>query len=476
MPLTTATDAQQRDGATDVLPARRAFIKSFGCQMNVYDSQRMADVAGREGYEETADVEEADLVILNTCHIRERASEKIFSELGKLRVLKAERERQGRPTILVVAGCVAQAEGEEIRRRQPAVDFVVGPQNYHRLPQLLRDRPRGAGAIDTEFAVEDKFDHLPPSRPQAIHARGPTAFVTVQEGCDKFCSFCVVPYTRGGEASRPVKGVLDEIARLTAAGVGEITLIGQNVNAYRGRDANGAESGLAALLAAAAEIPGVLRLRYATSHPSDMSDSLIAAHRDNPTLAPYLQLPIQAGADRVLAAMNRKHCVRDYLDIVARVRRARPDVALSSDFIVGFPGETDAEFRQTLAVVREVGFASAYAFKYSPRPGTPAADLADQIDEDVKAERLAELYAVIEAQRVAFNRALVGRRLDVLFDRPGRRPGQVVGRSPYMQSVRAEGEASLIGAMASVEIVGLGANTLIGRIVAPASYPEVQIA
>ena len=476
MPLTTATDAQQRDGATDVLPARRAFIKSFGCQMNVYDSQRMADVAGREGYEETADVEEADLVILNTCHIRERASEKIFSELGKLRVLKAERERQGRATILVVAGCVAQAEGEEIRRRQPAVDFVVGPQNYHRLPQLLRDRPRGAGAIDTEFAVEDKFDHLPPSRPQAIHARGPTAFVTVQEGCDKFCSFCVVPYTRGGEASRPVKGVLDEIARLTAAGVGEITLIGQNVNAYRGRDANGAESGLAALLAAAAEIPGVLRLRYATSHPSDMSDSLIAAHRDNPTLAPYLHLPIQAGADRVLAAMNRKHCVRDYLDIVARVRRARPDVALSSDFIVGFPGETDAEFRQTLAVVREVGFASAYAFKYSPRPGTPAADLADQIDEDVKAERLAELYAVIEAQRVAFNRALVGRRLDVLFDRPGRRPGQVVGRSPYMQSVRAEGEASLIGAMASVEIVGLGANTLIGRIVAPASYPEVQIA
>jgi len=476
LPLTTATDAQQRNDATDVFPARRAYIKSFGCQMNVYDSQRMADVAGQEGYAETANVEDADLVILNTCHIRERASEKIFSELGKLRVLKAERERQGHATILVVAGCVAQAEGEEIRRRQPAVDFVVGPQNYHRLPQLLRDRPRGAGAIDTEFAVEDKFDHLPPSRPQAIHARGPTAFVTVQEGCDKFCSFCVVPYTRGGEASRPVKGVLDEIARLTAAGVGEITLIGQNVNAYRGRDANGAESGLAALLAAAAEIPGVLRLRYATSHPSDMSDSLIAAHRDNPTLAPYLHLPIQAGADRVLAAMNRKHCVRDYLDIVARVRRARPDVALSSDFIVGFPGETDAEFRQTLAVVREVGFASAYAFKYSPRPGTPAADLADQIDEDVKAERLAELYAVIEAQRVAFNRALVGRRLDVLFDRPGRRPGQVVGRSPYMQSVRAEGEASLIGAMASVEIVGLGANTLIGRIVAPASYPEVQIA
>ena len=476
MPLTTVTDAQQRDDATDVLPARRAFIKSFGCQMNVYDSQRMADVAGQEGYEETANVEDADLVILNTCHIRERASEKIFSELGKLRVLKAERERQGLSTILVVAGCVAQAEGEEIRRRQPAVDFVVGPQNYHRLPRLLRDRPRGAGAIDTEFAVEDKFDHLPPSRPQAIRARGATAFVTVQEGCDKFCSFCVVPYTRGGEVSRPAKGIIDEIARLTAAGVGEITLIGQNVNAYCGRGANGEQTDLAALLAAAAEIPGVLRLRYATSHPNDMSDSLIAAHRDNPALAPYLHLPIQAGADRILAAMNRKHRVRDYLAVVARVRRARPDVALSSDFIVGFPGETDAEFRQTLAVVREVGFASGYAFKYSPRPGTPAADLAGQIDEQVKTERLAELYALIDAQRVAFNRALVGRRLDVLFDRPGRRPGQIVGRSPYMQSVRAEGDASRIGAMASVEIVGLGANTLIGRIVAPASYPEVQIA
>jgi tRNA-2-methylthio-N6-dimethylallyladenosine synthase len=476
LPVTTATDAQQRDDATDVFPARRAYIKSFGCQMNVYDSQRMADVAGQEGYAETANVEDADLVILNTCHIRERASEKIFSELGKLRVLKAERERQGRPTILVVAGCVAQAEGEEIRRRQPAVDFVIGPQNYHRLPQLLRDRPRGAAAIDTEFAIEDKFECLPPSRPQAIRARGASAFVTVQEGCDKFCSFCVVPYTRGGEASRPVKSVIDEIARLTAAGVGEITLIGQNVNAYRGRDANGEESGLAALLAAAAEIPGVLRLRYATSHPNDMSDSLIAAHRDNPALAPYLHLPIQAGADRMLAAMNRKHRVRDYLDIVARVRRARPDVALSSDFIVGFPGETDAEFRETLAVVREVGFASGYAFKYSPRPGTPAADLADQIGEEVKAERLAELYALIDAQRVAFNRTLVGRRIDVLFDRPGRRPGQIVGRSPYMQSVRAEGDASRIGAMASVEIVGLGANTLIGRIVAPASYPEAQIA
>ena len=444
--------------------------------MNVYDSQRMADVAGREGYEETTEVEDADLVILNTCHIRERASEKIFSELGKLRRLKAARARRGLATTLVVAGCVAQAEGEEIRRRQPAVDFVVGPQNYHRLPQLLRDRPQGAGAIETEFPVENKFDHLPPTPARTIRARGATAFVTVQEGCDKFCAFCVVPYTRGGEASRPLGAILDEIARLTGAGVGEITLIGQNVNAYRGRDAAGRESDLAALLAAAAEIPGVSRLRYATSHPNDMSDALIAAHRDNPKLAPYLHLPIQAGSDRILAAMNRKHRARDYLDIVARVRRARPDIALSSDFIVGFPGETDADFRDTLAVVREVGFASAYAFTYSPRPGTPAADRDGQVDDAVKTERLAELFALLDKQRLAFNRSLVGRRLDVLFDKPGRRVGQIVGRSPYMQSVYAEGDADGIGAMARVEIVGAAAISLTGRIVAPASCAEVQIA
>ena len=476
MPSTPATDAELRDDVHRARTAPRAFIKSFGCQMNVYDSQRMADVAGQEGYEETAHVEDADLVILNTCHIRERASEKIFSELGKLRGLKAERARQGRATTLVVAGCVAQAEGEEIRRRQPAVDFVVGPQNYHRLPQLLRERPRGPGAVETEFPVEDKFDRLPPASARAIRARGATAFVTVQEGCDKFCAFCVVPYTRGGEASRPVGAILDEIARLTAAGVGEITLIGQNVNAYRGRDANGEASSLAALLGAAAEVPGVLRLRYATSHPNDMSEALIAAHRDNPKLAPYLHLPIQAGSDRVLAAMNRKHRARDYLDVVQRVRRARPDIALSSDFIVGFPGESDAEFRETLAIVAEVGFASAYAFKYSPRPGTPAAELDGQLDEAVKAERLAALLALLARQRLAFNRSLIGRRLDVLFDKSGRREGQIVGRSPYMQSVHAEGAASRVGAMARVEIVGAGANSLTGRIVAPASRDGVQIA
>jgi len=447
---------------------RRVFIKSFGCQMNVYDSQRMADVAAKEGYSEASCVEDADLIVLNTCHIRERASEKIYSELGKIRQLKEERASAGRATTVVVAGCVAQAEGGEILRRQPAVDLVLGPQNYHRLPQLLRQR-RSGGAVDTEFPLEDKFDHLPVSTPQAIRARGVTAFVTVQEGCDKFCSFCVVPYTRGGEVSRPAAQVLAEIGRLADAGVAEVTLLGQNVNAYHGRGADGRSLSLADLIGEAAKIPGVRRLRYATSHPLDMGDDLIAAHRDNPILAPYLHLPIQSGSDRILAAMNRRHTARDYLDLVARVRRARPDIALSSDFIVGFPGESDADFEATLALAREVGFASSYAFKYSPRPGTPAAQDDRQIDEATKVARLAELFALLEEQRLSFNRRLVGRRFDVVFEKPGRRSGQVIGRSPYMQSVYAEGDHSLIGAMAEVEIVGVGPNSLIGRLVARAS-------
>ncbi len=450
-------------------PIRRVFIKSFGCQMNVYDSQRMADVAEREGYEEATSVEDADLIVLNTCHIRERASEKIYSELGKIRELKDHRASEGRATTLVVAGCVAQAEGAEILRRQPAVDLVVGPQNYHRLPQLLRAERRGVGAVDTEFPIEDKFDHLPATTPEAIRARGVSAFVTVHEGCDKFCSFCVVPYTRGGEVSRPLAKVLAEIERLVRAGVGEITLIGQNVNAYHGRGEDGRSASLADLIAAAAEIPGVLRLRYATSHPNDMSDDLIRAHRDVGALAPYLHLPIQSGSDRILAAMNRRHRVRDYLDLVARVRRGRPDIALSSDFIVGFPGESEADFEETLALVREVGFASSYAFKYSARPGTPAAEMDDQVDEAAKAERLAALFALLEEQRLAFNHRLVGRRFDVMFEKPGRRAGQLIGRSPYMQSVYAEGDLSLIGAMAAVEIVGVGPNSLIGRLVGRAS-------
>ena len=449
---------------------RRVFVKSYGCQMNVYDSQRIADLAGREGYEETCNVENADLVVLNTCHIRERASEKIFSELGKISQRKNARARAGRETTIVVAGCVAQAEGAEIIRRQPAVDVVVGPQNYHRLPQLLAERRRSrAAAVDTDFPVEDKFAHLPASAPEAIRARGPAAFVAAQEGCDKFCSFCVVPYTRGGETSRPVAKVLAEIESLARAGVVEITLIGQNVNAYHGAKPNGGEASLAELIAAAAEIPGVRRLRYATSHPNDMNDELIDAHRDVEALAPYLHLPIQSGSDRVLAAMRRRHDARRYLDLVRRARRARPDIALSSDFIVGFPGESEADFEATLAVAREVGFASFYAFKYSPRPGTPAAEMAGQVGEATKAERLARLQALLEAQRFAFNRRQVGRRFDVLFDKPGRRAGQILGRSPYMQSVFAEGGPELIGAMATVEIVAAGPISLTGRLVAPAS-------
>src|SRR5271157_5376740 len=425
---------------------RRAWVKPFGCQMNVYDSQRMADLAALEGYAEAADVEDADLIVLNTCHIREKASEKIYSELGKLRELKNERRKAGRRTTLVVAGCLAQAEGAEILRRQPAVDVVVGPQSYHRLPQLLREAQVRSGVIDTDFPAEDKFSQLPPSPPEATARRGVTAFVTVQEGCDKFCSFCVVPYTRGAEASRPVGAVLDEIARLAAGGVREVTLIGQNVNAYHGLDAHGRAVGLADLIAAAAGVSGIRRVRYATSHPIDMSDDLINAHRDVEALAPYLHLPVQSGSDRVLASMNRRHRVSDYLDIVARVRAARPDVAFSSDFIVGYPGETDADFDATLELVRAVGYASSFAFKYSPRPGTPAAEMDGQVDEPAKVARLATLQALLGEQRQAFNGACVGRRLEVLCEKPGRREGQVVGRSPYMQAVYAEGPRSLIGA------------------------------
>ena len=445
--------------------ARRVFVKSFGCQMNVYDSQRMSDVAAHEGYRSTGTIEEADLIVLNTCHIRERASEKVYSELGKLRELKQERAARGEPTTIVVAGCLAQAEGAEIIRRQPAVDIVVGPQSYHRLPRLLREAERAPGMVEAEFPIESKFDHLPAHSPAAVHARGPAAFVTVQEGCDKFCSFCVVPYTRGAEWSRPVADILAEINQLTAAGVREATLIGQNVNAYRGLGPDGVRYDLAELLAAAAAQPSVLRLRYTTSHPVDMSPSLIFAHRDNEALAPYLHLPVQSGADRVLAAMKRNHTIADYLDIVSDLRAARPDLALSSDFIVGFPGESEADFQETLELVRRVGFASSFSFKYSSRPGTPGAEMRNQIDEDIKADRLARLQRLLEDQRQAFNRQTVGRRLAVLFEKKGRYPGQLIGRSPYMQAVLAEGPPSLIGAMSEIEIVETGPNSLRGRIV-----------
>jgi tRNA-2-methylthio-N6-dimethylallyladenosine synthase len=450
---------------------KKVFVKSFGCQMNVYDSQRMSDVAAGEGYRPAARIEDADLVILNTCHIRERASEKIFSELGKTRELKALRQAAGLDAMIVVAGCVAQAEGAEIIRRQPAVDLVLGPQNYHRLPDLLRQAKR-APVVDTNFPVDSKFDHLPPAAPAATRARGATAFVTVQEGCDKFCSFCVVPYTRGAEFSRPVAQILAEVASLTAAGVREITLIGQNVNAYHGLDESGGDCDLAALLKRVAACPGVRRIRYTTSHPTDMSPSLINAHRDNHALAPYLHLPVQSGSDRVLAAMNRKHTVADYLETVAALRAARPDIALSSDFIVGFPGESEAEFEETLALTRKVGFASSFSFKYSPRPGTPGSEMTDQVDEEIKANRLARLQDALEEQRQAFNRGAIGRVMPVLAEKIGRYAGQLIGRSPYMQSVLVEGEPALIGALVDIEILSVGPHSLRGRIVGEKGFRE----
>jgi tRNA-2-methylthio-N6-dimethylallyladenosine synthase len=437
--------------------------------MNVYDAERMGDLAAEAGYREAVRVEDADLIVLNTCHIRERASEKIFSELGKMRELKEERAREGRQTMLVVAGCVAQAEGGEILRRQPAVDVVVGPQSYHRLPQLLREARIRPGVVDTEFPADDKFSQLPASPTDTIRRRGVSAFVTVQEGCDKFCSFCVVPYTRGAEASRPVGAVVDEIAHLADAGVREVTLLGQNVNGYHGVDTRGRPVGLASLIRAAAAVAGICRVRYMTSHPNDMSEDLIQAHRDVPALAPYLHLPVQSGSDTILKSMNRRHCMADYLDIVDRVRAARPDIAFSSDFIVGYPGETEADFDRTLALVRAVGFASSYAFKYSPRPGTPAAEMSGQVDEATKARRLTALQDLIEDQRQVFNRASVGQHLDVLFEKPGRREGQLIGRSPHMQSVFVEGPQSLIGELMQVEMIAVEPRSLRGRIVSPAS-------
>jgi tRNA-2-methylthio-N6-dimethylallyladenosine synthase len=438
---------------------KKAFVKSYGCQMNVYDAERMTDILGHEGFEETASLEDADLVVLNTCHIREKAAEKVYSELGRVRRIKRERAAAGRQTQVVVAGCVAQAEGREIVRRAPVVDVVVGPQGYHHLPDLLRQAVAKPGVVDTEFPIEDKFDRLPA---RAARGRGVSAFLTVQEGCDKFCAFCVVPYTRGAEVSRPVARIVDEAERLARAGVREITLIGQNVNAYHGEGLDGSAWTLGRLLHRLATIPGVVRLRYTTSHPRDMDDALIAAHRDLPALMPYLHLPVQAGSDRILAAMNRKHSGDDYRRLIDRVRAARPDIALSSDFIVGFPGETEAEFCETLRLVADVGFASAFSFKYSPRPGTPAAESDDQVPEAVKAERLARLQDLLERQRQAFNRGTVGRTVDVLLEKPGRHQGQLAGKSPYLQAVQFEGEGR-IGDVVPVRIVGLGSNSLFGE-------------
>ncbi|MFY9758728.1 MAG: tRNA (N6-isopentenyl adenosine(37)-C2)-methylthiotransferase MiaB, partial [Pseudolabrys sp.] len=414
---------------------RKVHVKSFGCQMNVYDSHRMADTLAPAGFVETAGPEDADLVILNTCHIREKAAEKVYSEIGRIREMKEAAARDGRHMIIAVAGCVAQAEGKEIIRRAGAVDLIVGSQNYHRLPDMIERAQRGEKIVDTEFPVEDKFDVLAAPRRDAITKRGISAFVTVQEGCDKFCTFCVVPYTRGAEVSRPVEKIVAEVARLTEAGVREVTLIGQNVNAYHGLGADGRPSTLGQLLRRLADVPGVLRLRYTTSHPRDMDGDLVAAHGELPELMPCVHLPVQSGSDRILAAMSRKHTRRDYLDVIARLRARRADLAFTSDFIVGFPGETDADFRQTLTLVDEVGFAGAYSFVYSARPGTPAAEMDDQVPPEEKSDRLQRLQAAITRHQRGFNSGFAGRTIDVLLEKPGKLPGQIVGRSPYLQAV-----------------------------------------
>ena len=442
---------------------KRLHIRTYGCQMNVYDSSRMADALAAHGYGLSETAEAADIVVVNTCHIREKAAEKTFSELGRLRRLKEKRARAGEAMLLAVTGCVAQAEGQEIARRAPYVDLVVGPQAYHRLPAMVAE---AAGAVtqrtlvDTDFPAESKFEHLP-------RAQGPaaaSAFLTVQEGCDKFCAFCVVPYTRGAEYSRDAGAVLAEARDLIARGVAEITLLGQNVNAYHGRGPDGKSWSLARLIGALAELDGLERIRYTTSHPNDMSDDLYAAHRDCPKLMPYLHLPIQSGSDKVLKAMNRGYSAGDYLSAVERLRAARADIALSGDFIVGFPGEDEADFEATLALVRQVGYAQAYSFKYSPRPGTPAAEAANQVPEAEKAARLQELQGVLNAQQLAFNQASVGKRMAVLFDRPGRTPGQLVGRSPYMQAVHVEAGAEWIGRIARARISRGLANSLAGTL------------
>ncbi|HWA62961.1 MAG TPA: tRNA (N6-isopentenyl adenosine(37)-C2)-methylthiotransferase MiaB [Caulobacteraceae bacterium] len=436
-------------------PQKRLFIKTYGCQMNVYDSERMADVLRPLGYGLTDSPEGADLVVLNTCHIREKATEKVYSELGQIKRMKARRAEAGGEMVIAVAGCVAQAEGAEIMARQPAVDLVVGPQAYHQLPELIARAHRRSGErLAADFAAEDKFDALPTER----SAGGVTAFLTVQEGCDKFCTFCVVPYTRGAEFSRPAAAIEAEARDLAGRGVREVTLLGQNVNAYD----DGEGGGLAALVRRLARIPGLDRIRYTTSHPADMDEALIAAHGEVEALMPYLHLPVQAGSDKVLKAMNRAHTAESYLRLIERIRAARPDIAISGDFIVGFPGERDADFEATLALVREVGYASAFSFKYSRRPGTPAAAMTGQVAEAVKEERLARLQALLAEQQQAFNDAQSGRVLPVLFEKAGRHAGQLVGRSPYLQPVHCAAPADHIGRIVPVRIAGTTRNSLAG--------------
>ena len=432
------------------------FVKTFGCQMNVYDSERMSELLAAEGLRAVDSSDDADLVVLNTCHIREKAAEKVYSDIGRL---KASKRPSGVKPMVAVAGCVAQAEGEEIVRRAPAVDVVVGPQAYHRLPAMIA-AAASARSVDTDMPLESKFAVLP----KRAKVAGPSAFLTVQEGCDKFCTFCVVPYTRGAEVSRPAEEVIAEARALVEAGARELTLLGQNVNAYHG-------SGLsfARLIREIAAIEGLARLRYTTSHPRDMADDLIAAHAEVPELMPYLHLPVQSGSSRILKRMNRAHTAESYLATIERLRAARPDIALSSDFIVGFPGETEADFEDTLALVRSVGYAQAFSFKYSSRPGTPAASMEDHLDEDVKSDRLARLQALIVEQQLGFNRSTVGRRVEVLLERRGKKPGQLIGKSPYLQSVHVMAPGLAIGDLVEIEILSAGPNSLEGSLIQKAA-------
>jgi tRNA-2-methylthio-N6-dimethylallyladenosine synthase len=432
---------------------KKLFIKTYGCQMNVYDSERMAETLGAEGYVTTEVAEEADMVLLNTCHIREKASEKLYSDLGRLKPLK-----QAKPGLKIgVAGCVAQAEGAEILRRMPLVDLVVGPQSYHRLPGMMAAVADGGKAVDTDFPEEDKFEHLPERKV----LRGPAAFLTVQEGCDKFCAFCVVPYTRGAEVSRPVERLLREARALVEKGVKEITLLGQNVNAYHGEGAGGVW-GLARLVRELARIDGLERIRYTTSHPNDMEDDLIAAHGDEAKLMPYLHLPVQSGSDRILKAMNRKHGRDAYFRLVERIRAARPDILLSSDFIVGFPGESDADFADTMDLIRTVGFGAAFSFKYSARPGTPAAEKAP-VAAEVADARLQELQALITSQQRAAQEAMVGREVGVLYEKAGRLPGQMVGKSDHLHAVHVSDPEARVGDLVRVRIRASAPNSLAGE-------------
>lgn len=447
---------------------KKLYIETYGCQMNVYDSARIADLLAPLGYMRAETAEEADFVILNTCHIREKATEKVYSELGKLRAVKTRRSADGKSLLIGVAGCVAQAEGAEIMSRQSAVDLVVGPQSYHRLPELIARLMRGEGkAVELDFPADEKFDALPDER----SVSGPAAFLTVQEGCDKFCTFCVVPYTRGAEYSRPVAQIEAEARQLARRGVREITLLGQNVNAYRGQGPDGNGWTLAGLLKQLAGIPGIERLRYTTSHPRDMDDDLVSLHGDEAKLMPYLHLPVQSGSDRVLRAMNRGHGRADYLEIAGRIRAVRPDIALSSDFIVGFPGENDSDFEATLDLIREVRFAQAFSFKYSARPGTPASAMQKQVPEEVKLERLHRLQALITQQAQAFSASMQDRIVPVLFEKPGRKPGQAVGRSPWLQPVHVDAAASYIGEIHEVRISRVLPNSLHGEFLHPPTLP-----